>query len=107
MAKMSTLGCDLFILFENKKWIFADQMPELGDYIYLCLNMGYRVRKMYGFSNYFTKCRIVINWKKERGLGLKTRLAEAICGNNLVNFLEDDNHRLNNCKCGSAYWVET
>ena len=81
-------------------------MPELGDYIYLCLNMGYRVRKMYGFPNYFTKCETVIDWKKERGLELKTKLGEAICGNNLVNFLEDDSHSLNNCNCGSAYWLE-
>ena len=101
MVRMDTTGCELFTLFKKKEGISADQMP---DYIYLCLNTGYRPRKMYGYSNYYTKCKIVLNWKKERKLELKTKLGEAIFGNNLVNFLEDDNHTLNNCNCGSVYW---
>ena len=104
MALINTTDCELFKLFENKEWISADQMPELGDYIYGCLNGGYRCKKMYGYSNYYTKCKIVIRWKKEKGLELKTKLAEVICENILVHFLEDKNHTLDKCNCGNAWW---
>ena len=106
ILKMDITGCQLFKLFENTEWISAKQMDELGEYIYGCLNEGYRRKKMYGYSNYYTQCKIVIRWKKERGLELKTKLGEVICENNLVNFLEDEEHTLNNCSCGSAWWGE-
>ena len=103
---MNKAGFELFQMFEQKEWISDDQMGDLGDYIYHCLNTGYRVKKIYGYSNYYSKCQIVLRWKKERGFEERTKLGEAICQNNLVIFFEDEEHTLDKCNCGSAWWGE-
>ena len=59
---------------------------------------------MYAYSNYLTKCEIVLNFKKENKLELKTKLGEAVCENKLANFLEDSNHSIDKCNCGSVYY---
>ena len=93
-------------ILNKKKEISEKDLPFLGDYIYHNLNCGYRVKKFYGYVGYYTKCKIVLRWKKARGLELKTKLGEAICGDKLVNFFEDEAHSEKNCNCGSVYWYE-
>ena len=56
------------------------------------------------YSNYLTKCKIVLLFKKENNLEVKAKLGEAICQNKLVNFIEDSDHTINNCNCGSTYY---
>ena len=45
--------------------------------------------------NYATKLIHVCWWKKKRGLPALTKKGEAICGDEIVNFFEDKNHK--NC----------
>ena len=98
-------GFELFEEFEQKKEI-EEEMPILGDYIYGHLNYGINIKKLYGYAGYYTKCKIVLRWKKERGLELKTKVGKAICSAKLVNFFEDEVHTEKNCNCGSVYWYE-
>ena len=58
---------------------------------------------MYAYSTCSSKCRVALSFKKENNLEIKTKLGEAICQNKLVNFIEDPNHRMPNCYCGSTY----
>ena len=53
---------------------------------------------MYAYSNYLTKCKIVLLFKKKNKLELKTKLGEAICENKLVNIFEDSDHTIDKCK---------
>ena len=104
-------GYEIFAEFEEGREIHEKDIELLSGYIYCNLNTGYHVKKFYGYSNYLTKLRIVIRWKKARGLQPKSRLGEAICTREkkegeLVNFMSDPNHTLDVCNCGSVWWGE-
>ena len=101
---MEKSGFKLWKLFKNKKWILAEDLPVLKNYIYGSFDGGFRSRKMYAYSNYLTKCQIVLDFKRKNGLELKIKLGEAVCQNKLVNFFEDHDHSLDKCNCGSAYY---
>ena len=101
---MEKTGFELFELFKNKEWIHADDFPILSDYIYGHFHGGSCSRKMYAYSNYFTKCKIVLDFKRKNKLELKSKLGEAVCQNKLVNFFEDPDHSLDKCNCGSVYY---
>ena len=101
---MEKSGFELWKKFKNKDWILAQDLPILKNYIYGCFDGGFPSRKMYAYSNYLTKCEIVLNFKKDKGLEEKIKLGEAICKNKLVNFFEDLEHTINKCNCGSLYW---
>ena len=45
---------------------------------------------------------MVIDFAKEHNLFQLTKLGEAICNDEIVNFLEDDEHK--KCSCGSVYF---
>ena len=101
---MEKTGFEIWTLFKNKEWILAEDIPILSDYIYGFFHGGSCSNKMYAYSNYLTKCKIVLDFKRKNGLELKTKLGEAVCENKLVNFFEDLNHSLDNCNCGSVYY---
>ena len=66
------------------------------------LNNNSNVNEMYVYSNYLTKAKIVLDFKKEKNIELKTKIGEAICQNKLVNFITNLSHK--NCICGSVYY---
>ena len=101
---MEKTSFELFTLFKNKEWILAEDIPILSDYIYGFFDGGSCSNEMYAYSNYLTKCKIVLIFKKENKLELKTKLREAVCENKLVNFFENPNHSVDKCSCGSAYY---
>ena len=99
---MEKTGLEIFTLFKNKEWIREEDISILSDYIYGFFPGG--SNEMYAYSNYLTKCKIVLLFKKKNKLELKTKLGEAICENKLVNFFEDSDHKLDKCNCGSTYY---
>ena len=103
MTMNSRHGFDRFLSFKNKEWIHEKDIPFLTDYIYGFFHGGTCSHEMYAYSNYLTKCLIVLKYKRKNNLELKTKLREAICKNKLVNFIEDPDHRLDKCNCGSTY----
>ena len=90
---MSKTPIGTFLRFKSGTWIF----PEDIDF----LNNQFNVNEMYVYSNYLTKAKIVLDFKKRNNLEVKTKIGEAICGNKLVNFILDSEHK--NCFCGSVY----
>ena len=94
------MGFQLLELFENGAYIYEDQLPKLVDHICHNLNSDYSPNyRYYGKCyNYCNKLYIVINWKKERGLPLKSKKGEMICykDDTLVDFISDKTH-LNGC----------
>ena len=101
---MKKASFKLFTLFKNKEWILAEDIPILSDYIYGFFDGGSCSNEMYAYSNYLTKCEIVLNFKKGNKLELKTKLGETVCENKLVSFFEDPNHSIDKCNCGSVYY---
>ena len=99
---MSKTGYGIFLVFKSKQWIFPEDITLLSDYIYKHLHNNSDVNEMYAYSNYLTKAKIVLDFKKENKLELKTKIGESICENKLINFIEDKNHK--NCICGSVYY---
>ena len=54
---------------------------------------------MYSYiSKYFMVCR----WKKKHGYKPYAKIGEAVCKDNLVNFLEEKEHK--QCMCSSVYY---
>ena len=99
---MSKTPYTTFLKFKSMNWIFPEDLDLLSEYIYNLLNNQIKVNEMYVYSNYLTKAKIVLHFKKENNLELKTKIGEAICGNKLVNFILDSEHK--NCVCGSVYY---
>ena len=78
MSSEQNQGYELVKGFEEKQEVSEEDLPLVGDYIYYNLNCGYRVKKFCGYCGYYTKCKIVLRWKKARGLDPKTKLGEAL-----------------------------
>ena len=93
---MSKTPYTTFQKFKSMNWIFPEDLDLLSEYIYNLLNNQIKVNEMYVYSNYLTKAKIVLHFKKENNLELKTT------GNKLVNFILDSEHK--NCVCGSVYY---
>ena len=98
---MSKTPIGTFLRFKSGTWIFPEDIDFLAEYIYRLLNNQFNVNEMYVYSNYLTKAKIVLDFKKRNNLEVKTKIGEAICGNKLVNFILDSEHK--NCICGSVY----
>ena len=101
--KMEKTGLEIFTLFKNKEWILDEDISILSDDIYGFFDGGSSSNEMYAYSNYLTKCKIVLLFKKENKLELKTKLGETIC-EKLVNFFEDSDHTIDKSNCGSTYY---
>ena len=98
---MSKTPYGTFLKFKSGTWIFPEDIDFLAEYIYHLLNNQFNVNEMYVYSNYLTKTKIVLDFKKRNNLELKTKIGEAICGNKLVNFILESGHK--NCICASVY----
>ena len=99
---MSKTPYKTFLKFKSGTWIFPEDINFLSEYIYNLLNNQCNVNEMYVCSTYLTKAKIVLDFKKRNNLELKTKIGEAICGNKLVNFILEFEHK--NCICGSVYY---
>ena len=66
MIKIEKTGLEIFLVFKNKEWIHADDIPILYDYIYGFFDGGSCSNEIYAYSNYLTKCKIVLDYKKKK-----------------------------------------
>ena len=116
--------------FTNSKWVSFGKFFELfykfwdyadfdrGDYIpqkhikkvtnYICGQLtSWSPNRSYFQAeyNYATNLIYVCLWKRKRGLPALAKKGEAICGDELVNFFEDKNHK--NCTCSTVwtFWI--
>ena len=76
-----------------------------NDHICLNLNspprLGYKY--FYNMYSYIKKAFIVCNWKEKNGYKeILSKLGEAICNDQLVNFFVNDEHK--KCSCSSVYY---
>ena len=90
-------GYDEFQRFKDFKVMDEKSLDFAANYVCLQLNNpSYGYKYFYDMYSYIAKCRIVLQKYKE------TRLGQAICEGELVNFLNDLKHK--NCSCGSVYF---
>ena len=86
-----------FIKFQSFEVMDYELLQLAKDYIAGNLNSGgINYRYYYDMYCYTSKCFIVLQKYKT------TRLGEAICKDELVNFLKNEKHK--NCSCGSVYY---
>ena len=89
-------GYDEFQKFKNFEVMDDKSIDFATNYVCLQLNnpsFGYKY--YYDMYSYITKCKIVLQKYN------KTRLGQAICNGELVDFLNDPKH---NCSCSSVYF---
>ena len=97
-------GFQIFENFENKKYVHVDDLYHMVNYIcgnlnsIGCLNYKY----WYNQYSYSSKAYIVCRWRQSKGLQSVAKWGEAICNDELVNFLKDEEHK--NCSCRSVYY---
>ena len=86
--------------FERREYIHMDNLPLLPNYIYI--NSGYSPNRGYYWQqyNYVSKLAIVCFWKEKHGLPAVSCKGEAICNDELVNFLKDKQHKY--CVCSTV-----
>ena len=90
-------GYDEFQKFKDFKLMDEKSLDFASNYVCLQLNNpSYGYRYYYDMYSYIAKCRIVLQKYKE------TRLGQAICEGELVNFLNNSKHK--NCRCSSVYF---
>ena len=90
-------GYDEFQKFKDFKLMDEKSLDFASNYVCLQLNNpSYGYRYYYDMYSYIAKCRIVLQRYKE------TRLGQAICEGELVNFLKDPKHK--KCGCSSVYY---
>ena len=90
-------GYEQFQRFKNFKIMDEKSIDLASNYVCLQLNypsFGYKY--YYDMYSYITKCRIVLQKYKQ------TRLGQAICEGELVDFLNDPKHK--RCSCGSVFY---
>ena len=90
-------GYEQFQRFKNFKIMDEKSIDLASNYVCLQLNypsFGYKY--YYDMYSYITKCRIVLQKYKQ------TRLGQAICEGELVDFLNDPQHK--RCSCGSVFY---
>ena len=75
-----------FLRFKEKQFLTKDELLLAEEYVYGYLYFDYDNLEMYAYSNCLTKCQIVLHFKKENNLKLKTRLGEVICENKASKF---------------------
>ena len=90
-------GYNEFQRFKDFKVMDEKSLDFATNYVCLQLNNpSYGYRYYYDMYSYIAKCKIVLQKYKE------TKLGQAICEGELVNFLEDAKHK--NCICRSVYF---
>ena len=112
---------NLLMLTMQKHVIIQNKMNELslyeafdkGHYIhleYISKVQSYIAGNLISWSpnrsfqqpeyNYVTKLYEICHWRKERNMQPMAKKGEAICSNELVNFLKDEKHK--GCHCSTV-----
>ena len=92
-------GYDEFIAFRDQKFLDKDDLKYATSYICAQLNSpGTYYQYYYDMYSYTSKYYIVL---KNSGR-TKTRLGEAFCEGQVVNFLKDEKHK--KCSFASVYF---
>ena len=90
-------GYEQFQRFKNFEMMDEKSIDFALNYVCLQLNnLSYGYKYYYDMYSYIAKCRIVLQKYK------KTRLGQAICEGELVDFLNDSKHK--RCSCGSVFY---
>ena len=90
-------GYKEFQQFKNFEIMDDESIDLASNYVCLQLNNPFFSYKYYyDMYSYIAKCRIVLQKYN------KTRLGQAICKGELVDFLKDPKHK--NCSCGSVFF---
>ena len=100
---MSSKQYKCFVLFSNEYEIDENIFLHAKDFIYLNKRRNYDSLYWEAFSNYATKCCMVLDFKKKNNLKPTVQIGEAICKNEIVNFFKDTKHFIGKCNCGSTY----
>lgn len=89
--------------FRNFYPVVESELSLAKNYICLQLNdHDASYPYYYDMYSYAIKCSIVLNWSIENNLNPITKLGEAICKDEIVNFLEEDEHK--GFSCSSVYF---
>ena len=90
-------GYEQFQRFKNFEMMDEKSIDFALNYVCLQLNnLSYGYKYYYDMYSYIAKCRIVLQKYK------KTRLGQAICEGELVDFLNDPKHK--SCSCCSVFY---
>ena len=90
-------GYDQFQRFKNFEMMDEESIDFALNYVCLQLNNpSYGYKYYYDMYSYIAKCRIVLQKYN------KTRLSQAICEGELVDFLNDPKHK--KCSCCSVFY---
>ena len=94
---------DEYLKFRDFYLVSRSELLLANNYICVQLNSSHTHYKYYYDAySYAKKCFIVLEWKDKNGYNQITRLGEAVCNNEIVNFLKDDKHK--KCDCASVYY---
>ena len=91
----------LYETFERGDYITQEHIKKVTNYIcHQLISWSPNRSNFQTIYSYGTKLIHVCRWKKKLGLPALARKGEAICGDELVNFFEDKNHK--NCICSAV-----
>ena len=90
--------CTLYKAYEKGHYIHESSLCKVVSYICgklvsLSPNRSFWLDEYNAVSNLYIVCK----WKRERGLPLLAEKGDAICNDQLVNFLKDEKHK--DCFC--------
>ena len=92
-----------FIRFKDFYGVTKSELLLANNYICRQLNTGgLKYPYYYDMYCFAKKCFIVLEWAEKNNLIRVTNLGEAICNDEIVNFLKDDEHK--KCSCGSVHY---
>ena len=94
-------GYLLWVAFDRRDYIPQEHIKKVTNYIcHQLISWSPNRSYFHAEYNYATKLIHVCRWKKKRGLPALAKKGEAICGDKLVNFFENKNHK--NCICSTV-----
>ena len=91
----------IWVAFDRGDYIPQEHIKKVTNYI--CgqlISWSPNCSYFQAEYNHATKLIHVCRWGKKRGLPALAKKGEAICGDELVNFFENKNHK--NCTCSTV-----
>ena len=95
-------GYDFFIKYQNGEYLTKSELTFATNYVCSYLNNPGRNYRYYDMYSYISKSFIVCRWKNENDYKPFAKFGEAICTDQLINFLKEKEHK--NCTCSSVYY---
>ena len=94
-------GYDQFQDYKNFVCLNEEELKLAMNYV--CLNLNYSTSDYpywYDMHSYLVKSFIVLRWRRENNKLPTAKLGEAICMNEIINFVKNE-HK---CTCSSVYF---